>query len=402
MKPLRILYLTYDGLLDPLGQSQVVSYLLRFSRRGLRVAVISFEKRHPPQQVKRLKMELEKAGITWAPLPYHKHPQVLSTAWDLFIGLWVSTLVAFRFRPQVVHARGYAVSVLALWVKRLAKARFLFDIRGFWPEEKVEAGSWKADGRLYRMTKRWERGFFQAADGVVTLSEKGKHILEKRFQEWNLHPPLVVIPTCVDLTRFSPNGSHGENGRPLKLAYAGSVGTWYLLKEMTDFFIEFRKLVPETQWFIFTNRSDPHIARELARVDSRAVHVRILPHEEVPAYLPLAQATLCFIKPVSSKLACCPTKVGESLACGIPLVVTAGTGDCDDLVRRERVGVVLEELTPRAYQAAAKALVELLQEGSQLQERCRQVASSYFDIEKGVDRYLMLYDEMIKEDQGSS
>ena len=40
----RVLYISYDGLLDPLGQSQVVPYVRELARRGVALTVISFEK----------------------------------------------------------------------------------------------------------------------------------------------------------------------------------------------------------------------------------------------------------------------------------------------------------------------------------------------------------------------
>ena len=40
----RALYITYDGLLDPLGQSQVQPYLCWLGQAGVRIWVLSFEK----------------------------------------------------------------------------------------------------------------------------------------------------------------------------------------------------------------------------------------------------------------------------------------------------------------------------------------------------------------------
>src|ERR1035437_8439979 len=42
----RILYLTFDGLLEPLGQSQVLSYICRLSERGFSYVLLSLEREH--------------------------------------------------------------------------------------------------------------------------------------------------------------------------------------------------------------------------------------------------------------------------------------------------------------------------------------------------------------------
>ena len=41
----KVLYITYDGLTDPLGQSQVLPYLFWLSKKGYHFTVLSFEKK---------------------------------------------------------------------------------------------------------------------------------------------------------------------------------------------------------------------------------------------------------------------------------------------------------------------------------------------------------------------
>jgi len=40
-----IIYVSYDGLTDPLGQSQVVPYLTKISNENKKIDIISFEKK---------------------------------------------------------------------------------------------------------------------------------------------------------------------------------------------------------------------------------------------------------------------------------------------------------------------------------------------------------------------
>jgi hypothetical protein len=41
---MRAIHVSYDGLLDPLGESQVVAYGERLSRLGVEMTLVSFEK----------------------------------------------------------------------------------------------------------------------------------------------------------------------------------------------------------------------------------------------------------------------------------------------------------------------------------------------------------------------
>src|SRR5436190_11644208 len=69
-----ILYVSYDGMLEPLGQSQVVAYLEKLAP-GRRIHLISFEKSRDWQDKARrqaMRERLAQAGIAWHPLRYHK------------------------------------------------------------------------------------------------------------------------------------------------------------------------------------------------------------------------------------------------------------------------------------------------------------------------------------------
>jgi hypothetical protein len=45
MQNKHILYITYDGLTDFLGQSQVLPYILGLEEKGYRFSILSFEKK---------------------------------------------------------------------------------------------------------------------------------------------------------------------------------------------------------------------------------------------------------------------------------------------------------------------------------------------------------------------
>src|SRR3569832_236165 len=40
----RVLFVSYNGMLDPLGQSQVLPYLRELAKRGVRFTLLSFER----------------------------------------------------------------------------------------------------------------------------------------------------------------------------------------------------------------------------------------------------------------------------------------------------------------------------------------------------------------------
>jgi hypothetical protein len=79
-----VLYISYDGMCDPLGGSQVLPYLFGLARLGHRITLISFEKRERSAEERdAVGRACAEAGIEWRPLAYHKRPPVLSTLYDV-------------------------------------------------------------------------------------------------------------------------------------------------------------------------------------------------------------------------------------------------------------------------------------------------------------------------------
>ena len=217
-----ILYISYDGMLEPLGQSQVLGYLEKLAG-GYDIHLVSFEKREDradKAKVAAMKTRLKSAGISWTPLAYHKTPTAPATAYDIAVGTSVCLRIALRHRVKIVHARSYVPALMALAVKRVTGAKFLFDIRGFWADERVDGGLWPKDGRLYRTTKGLEKRFFKAADHVVTLTHASAREIAGFDYLKERCPPVCVIPTCADLERFIP--LRQDVSQPFTLGYVGS------------------------------------------------------------------------------------------------------------------------------------------------------------------------------------
>src|SRR5919108_5427176 len=77
----RVLYISYNGMLDPLGQSQVIPYLKELSKRGAQFTLLSFERAHAftlegKEKSAELRRELAANNIDWRRLRYHKWPSL--------------------------------------------------------------------------------------------------------------------------------------------------------------------------------------------------------------------------------------------------------------------------------------------------------------------------------------
>jgi hypothetical protein len=152
----RILYLTYDGLNDPLGQSQILPYLCGLSDKGYSITIISFEKQTIPGKNKQeIINQCKGHHIEWIPLNYHKHPAVLSTLYDLLQLRRVIKKLLGEKEFGIVHCRSYITSLAGLWLKKKYKLKFIFDMRGFWADERVEGEIWNIKNPLYKIIYKY-------------------------------------------------------------------------------------------------------------------------------------------------------------------------------------------------------------------------------------------------------
>lgn len=394
----RVLYITYDGLLEPLGQSQVLQYVLHlaFSHD---ITVVSYEKPDDLADTgsrEAVEAAVREAGVEWVPLRYHKRPTALATSYDLAVGFVLTAYLVVRRRIQIVHARSYVPSVLGLALKRLLGTRFIFDMRGFWPDQRVDCGAWPCDSSLYHAAKWFERRFLTGADIVVSLSRAAVSAMRGFSYLREAPPRFEVIPTCTNMELFFPRGpgapEQGEDGLPFTLGYVGSLGPWYLFDLMVECFGILRELRPDARFLIITQRMHEFIREKLdsAGIPMDCVEIKSADYSGVPPEMRRMDAGLFFLKPFPSFKAVVPTKLGEFLASGVPCLSNAGVGDIEEILEGESVGVILRDFDRQGKELAVRRLLELAGRAG-IRDRCVEAARRHISLEKGVKSYDRIY-----------
>jgi len=405
-----ILYITFDGLLDPIPYSQVIPYLEGFASDGCGIHVLSFEKRGGEgrkREVSELRDRLEKRGIRWRYFAWRNRPYVIAQLFNLLEGFLTILYLACRRRIAVIHARSYPAGLLALTFKYLLGIKFLFDMRGFWADEKVDAGLWEKDGILYRLTKRIERRLVTRADRVVVLSNQARKLLPRLVgRNHSELPPVDVIPCCVEVERFAGVSRdeidlrRRELGFPpdaVVVAYLGSIGTFYKFEEALDFFKVWRAARPDVRLLIMTPPPHDEVREILGRKNIQEGDWRLmsLRPEAVPAYLATAHVGLAFFSMTFSKEASSAVRVAEYLAAGLLMVVSDKGGDVPAMVEKEEIGAVITRYSEDEYLRAVRRLESLWPGLQDRRERCQALARESFSHEIGLERYLHIYRELV-------
>jgi glycosyltransferase involved in cell wall biosynthesis len=404
----RVLYISYNGMLDPLGQSQVIPYLKELSKKGVRFSLLSFEgprayTSEGRERCERLREELASSEIDWHFLRYHKRPSLPATSYDVLAGIRYGSQLVQSKQIEMVHARSYIPATIALRLKRRFGLKMIFDVRGLMAEEYVDADHWKKGSVPYRLTKAMESRALQASDGVVTLTEK----IWPAIKDWKglrgrevIHE---VVPCCTDLDRFFFSQSDRDRVRAelslqdrLVLVYSGSIGGWYLTDKTADFFVALLKRKPQGHFLWLTGGSKSLIEKLMSDrgINANQFTVRSVAPAEVPSYLSASDVGIAFYKPTFSRLATSPVKVSEYLACGLPVIINAGVGDSDTLVAAQKVGGVVKDFDEGEYEQTLVTIENLL--AGDVRERARTVAEDFFDVRSvGLERYSRLYEKVL-------
>ncbi len=391
-----VIYITYDGLLTPLGQSQVLGYLEPLAA-DYSFHLISFEKkadRESRDRMDAMHRRLNKAGISWMPLAYHKTPTAPATAFDTVIGTAVALRLAFQHNAKIIHVRSYVPALMALPIRRLTNIKLLFDIRGFWPDERADSGMWPKSGRLYRATKRFEERFFSAADHVVTLTHASVPQIERLPFLAGRVPPISVIPTCANLERFAP--APPPPPHPFVFGYVGSAAGWYLFDETLSFFTAIRRRRPDAQLLIVNRNEHDQIRAAVARagIVPSAVELVAADHEDVPRHIARMHVGAAVVKPCYSAIARAPTKLAEYLGCGVPCVTNDGGGDTRSIVENNRVGVALSGFSEPSLNRDTDRLLALVDDPA-TRSRCVDAARRIFSVDDGVAAYRRVYAQLL-------
>lgn len=394
-----ILYISYNGIDEPLVYSQVLAYLEGLVALGYRFHLITFERADMDATwISTRQEQLRQQGVEWSPVLAHKGLGALSAGIDVLNGLRV-TRPLLGSGVSFVHARSFVPALIARCLKALTGVKFLNDIRGFWVDEKVYKGSLRAGGIYFRIGKWLESWVLTGSDYIVSLTDAGRVELTRFscFKDGKL-PPAVTIPTCVDAGRFAFRPKPRPNINLLVVGYVGSMGADYLPEEVVRVFSRIKLHLPGAVLRI-VSRSDQATIRamlhEAGLPDSSYYVVSVKP-ERVPDEIACLDIALSFIRPGYAKIASCPTKLGEYLAVGVPVVCNSGIGDVDDIVLQNAVGTVLDGFSESEVNGLLATLPTMLDDPD-LPTRCRSLALDYFSLEKGISRYDQVYTSLLRK-----
>jgi glycosyltransferase involved in cell wall biosynthesis len=396
---------------DPLGQSQVIPYLIGLSKAGYSIFLLSCEKKQVYLQNKAaIQQLLDKNNINWIPINYTKKPPVISTLLDIIKLRKEAKKIHRQHKLDMVHTRPGVPALVGLWMKKTMGVKFLNDIREFYADSRVEGGMWNTKipmyVSIYNYFKKKETEAVEKSDGIVCLTYAAETII-KEWKAYRAEVPLAVIPCSADLDLFNPDAIDENEKAGLKkelnigpndfvVSYLGSIGGWYLTDEMMQFCKILSDKIPATKLlFISPHRHEEiRMAAEKYGISSEKIIIQKANRQQVPLMLSLSVYSVFFIKPCYSKQSSSPTKHGEIMAMGIPLITNSGVGDVETIVAKYNSGIVIDDFTAAEFEGVTLKMVT----GKDYNKaEIRRGATEFYSLDTAIEKYIGIYNSILKQ-----
>jgi len=377
------------------------------------ITILSCEK---PDIYEKEKFELKRllsfSHIKWRFIFYSHSMPLISPILNFFNLYKVAKAIVKYNDFDIIHCRSYIPAIIGLKLKKKYEKKYIFDMRGFWPDERVEGGIWNLRNPVYKLVykyfKKKEKELILNSDYVVTLTNKAKEEIKK----WGFYNcPIEVIPCCADPAVFSVESISKrlydyyktfikkENDRSIILSYLGSLETWYLPGEMMHFYKRLLNKYPNSK-FVFITKSNPNIIRHYIKkygVPKNNVIIISAYRNEIPAILAHTDINIFFIKPTYSKIASSPTKHGEVMLMGLPVICNSGIGDVDNIINSSATGYIIKDFTDECFDEAINKLDDFL---TISKKHISEQGKKIYSIEEGRLKYLNIYNYLTNIEKG--
>jgi glycosyltransferase involved in cell wall biosynthesis len=389
-----ILYVTYDGLSDPVSQSQVLPYLEKLSQNGISYHILSFEKKERlAKNEDKIWEKIEKNNWIWYPEDYTKTPAVLSTLYDIDKGKEkIRKILKYNPNISAIHVRSYIPMMMAFSIAKKNNIPIIFDMRGFWADERIDGHLWSLNNPIYRAVynyfKKKERLWITNSDAVVVLTNAAKNYLINHFK---VSPNNVyVIPCATDIDLFDPDKIEMKyDNHTFNLLYFGSAENWYLFDEMFEFYNEYRKFFSPSKFILILYSKNYEILEKIDKYDwhDEVTIIYNVPREAMPEYINLATHVIFFLNSFSSK-GRFPIKLAETLAMGKPIITNKGIGDIDE-IENDNCGVIIDKFDVDQFNNACQRLKNINFDSKVI----RDIALQKYDLKLLCEKYKMIYDK---------
>ena len=377
---MNILYITYDGLLDPVGQSQIIPYLNGLSTAH-KIYILSLEKKSQ----KKIQIDPK---IIWIKKNFFKTNIKFLKLINVVKLIISARKVLKNNLIDIVHCRGHIPAFVAYLLNCFYKKKILFDFRGFWIDERFDNNLLTKKNIIhliiFYLFKFLEKRILLQSSKIIVLTSTARLYLIKKFKiSKNL---IFIIPCFTDFNFFKKIKKKNSKNNFINICYFGSYGPIYMFEEMFNFFVNLK--TKNIKFFLFINNLSEFKKSEIYKkyYYNNKILVKKIYRHQLSSNLSNMDYLICFIKPTFARVVgSFPIKLAEALANGVPVVYNNCMKDVNFYMKKNNLNIKVNLKKLEYNKLKKNSLINKIN----ISEQYKKI----LDISVGIKLYNLVYEK---------
>ncbi len=396
MNYINVLFIVDGSLSNPILFSQGIPHIRENTKKGIKYFVASFEDfdylHNNPKIYENYLLAIKdlenNAEVITIPTSLHKR---FNSFRIIVNGIFACIKIVQKKKINVIHGRSNLPSIIGLLVSLFYRVRLLYDIRGLVSDEltnKLRA----------RIEKSFEKYLIKNADSIVVVSNAFKQFLIHHYHYSNLYKKINVIENSFSEERFTYSEELRITRRKkfhlddkLVMVYSGLSVYWQRFDLVLQTYKSLKSL--KNNVYLLVISYDPEIERVISEsgINKEDYAVYNLAASQVNNYLAMGDFAILFRDNGNRSRVSAPIKLGEYLACGLPVLATPNIGDTESILCKYKTGIILDD--EMKIKSRLLDIISLL-ENPEIRVNCRKTAEESFSLKRSAAKYFTIYQNM--------
>ena len=281
-----------------------------------------------------------------------------------FISFMLSSLFFGLFTRKVDIVIGTSpqfFTVISAWaLAKFKRVPFVFELRDIWPASITAVGAMKVSW-IIKVLEKLELFLYHQADLIISVTHSFKLELQNRGVSAD---KIKVVLNGVDLSKYKPlpdkDKGFAEEFQLQGKFVAGYVGTHGLAHALDSIIqaAELLKADDDVRIVFAGGGADRSRLEKLVKACdlSNVVMIPRQAKENMPKIWSLCDVSLVSLKDTPLFSTVIPSKIFESMAMKLPIIISVPEGESTEIIRREKVGLVIPPENPNRL---AEALLNI-------------------------------------------
>ncbi|MBF2066083.1 MAG: glycosyltransferase [Calothrix sp. C42_A2020_038] len=390
----RILFVAYGSMATEGGyKTRVISEIESIVKvnSNINLSLVCFDEvknlRSKQDAYDLLKNKLDSLGVklTCYGIPSFKALWILKLITGFYISL-IILLEAIKGKVQIIHAQNHVVGLYTLFTKIITKKCVVLDVHGVRFAERIYKKRKRLEEYLWLdvIANYLEVWILKKYDGLIFVSEA-----MAKFYNCTDKTRYKVVPCCVNTNKFKIFEksevllkSRLDISERFIVTYSGTFFTiWQEPDDILQIFKEIKSKITNAYLLILSGDDCEKIKQFIFSkgILEKDFAVYKLKHDLVPQWLSISNLGLLIRRPSVVNYAASPTKFGEYLSCGVPVIISENVGDFSQLVSELQIGLIAQDNNGKITLNYSDLQKISLIEKDIISSHCRKVAIDFLD-----------------------